>query len=81
MKVQNRQNGPSGLPEIRDLKVRRRGRGEYDAYIRDRESLGRRKELFVGAKPCKTMLSFKDVESYDDGIIDDDEFVLLFDTG
>ena len=26
------------------------------------------------------MLSFKDVESYDDGIIDDDEFVLLFDT-
>ena len=25
------------------------------------------------------MLSFKDVESYDDGIIDDDEFVLLFD--
>ena len=26
------------------------------------------------------MMSFKDVESYDDGIIDDDEFVLLFDT-
>ena len=26
------------------------------------------------------MLSFKDVESYDDGIIDDDEFLLLFDT-
>ena len=25
------------------------------------------------------MLSFKNVESYDDGIIDDDEFVLLFD--
>ena len=26
------------------------------------------------------MLSFKDVEGYDDGIIDDDEFVSLFDT-
>ena len=35
--------------------------------------------MFTGAKSCKTMLSFKDVESYDDGIIDDDEFVLLFD--
>ena len=35
--------------------------------------------MFGGTKSCKTMLSFKDVESYDDGIIDDDEFVLLFD--
>ena len=65
------------ITDNRDLKVRRRGRGEYDAYIG--ESLGRRSDLFAGAKSCKTMLSFKDVESYDDGIIDDDEFVLLFD--
>ena len=36
--------------------------------------------MFARAKFCKTMLSFKDVESYDDGIIDDDELVLLFDT-
>ena len=36
--------------------------------------------MFAGAKSCKTMMSFKDVESYDDGIIDADEFVLLFDT-
>ena len=49
------------------LKVRRRGRGEYDVYIG--ESLGR------GLGQNHVVM---DVKSYDDGIIDDDEFVFTF---